>query len=187
MTRTLITFAAGIGLGAIGMAATFEGSPGVVPLAERDIVEKLDGKAAKATVVEVTLNPGQAGMPHRHPGPAFGYVLEGEYEWAIDDQPAKVLKVGETFYEPTRCLHRVSKNPSARGRPASSPWSCTRATPGRWPSRSRRNIDRCLLNPPRRPTGSGPIGWPGLAGRWAGPGRRSGTAWCTTPGRRSCS
>jgi hypothetical protein len=22
----------------------------------------------------------------------FGYVLEGEYEWAIDDQPAKKLK-----------------------------------------------------------------------------------------------
>ena len=41
----------------------------------------------------------------------FGYVLEGEYEWAIDDKPAKMLKAGETFYEPTGCLHRVSKNP----------------------------------------------------------------------------
>ena len=41
----------------------------------------------------------------------FGYVLEGEYEWAIDDQPAKVLKTGDAFYEPAGCLHRVSKNP----------------------------------------------------------------------------
>ena len=48
---------------------------------------------------------------HRHPGPALGYVLEGEYEWAINDEPAKVLKAGESFYEPTGCLHRVSKNP----------------------------------------------------------------------------
>jgi quercetin dioxygenase-like cupin family protein len=64
----------------------------------------------------VTLEPGQAGVPHRHPGPGFGYVLEGEYEWAVDDQPAKVLKAGETFYEPTGCLHRVSKNPSAKGK-----------------------------------------------------------------------
>ena len=85
-------------------------------IAERNIVEKLDGKEAKATVVEVTLGPGQAGVPHRHPGPAFGYVLEGEYEWAIDDRPAKVLKAGETFYEPTGCLHRVSKNPSVKGK-----------------------------------------------------------------------
>ena len=59
----------------------------------------------------MTFEPGQAGDPHRHPGPAFGYVLEGEYEWAIDDQPAKVLKAGETFYEPGGCLHRVSRNP----------------------------------------------------------------------------
>ena len=80
-----------------------------------DIVEKLDGKETKATVVEVTLGPGQAGEPHRHPGPVIGYVLEGEYEWAIDDQPAKTLKTGDTFYEPTGCLHRVSKNPAAKG------------------------------------------------------------------------
>src|SRR5438045_8130971 len=77
---------------------------------------RIDGKKAKATTVEVTLGPGEASAPHRHPGPAFGYVLEGKYEWAIDDKPAKVLKVGDTFYEPTGCLHRVSKNPSKEGR-----------------------------------------------------------------------
>ena len=80
-------------------------------LAVREIAERLDGKESNATAVEVTFEPGQAGASHRHPGPAFGYVLEGEYEWAIDDQPAKVLKAGETFYEPGGCLHRVSANP----------------------------------------------------------------------------
>jgi quercetin dioxygenase-like cupin family protein len=45
----------------------------------------------------------------------IGYVLEGEYEWAIDDQPAKTFKAGDTFYEPTGCLHRASKNPAAKG------------------------------------------------------------------------
>jgi quercetin dioxygenase-like cupin family protein len=40
----------------------------------------------------------------------FGYVLEGAYEWAINDNPAQTLKAGDTFYEPTRCLHRVSRN-----------------------------------------------------------------------------
>ena len=67
---------------------------------------------AHAMTVVIEYPPGDPGAPpHRHPGPAFGYVLEGEYEWAIDDQPAKVLKAGETFYEPAGCLHRVSKNP----------------------------------------------------------------------------
>ena len=27
-----------------------------------------------------------------------------------------VLKAGETFYEATGCLHRVSKNPAAKGK-----------------------------------------------------------------------
>ena len=118
MNRGTLMVAAGIVLGAIGMTAARhdEKHEAVRPLAVREIAEKLDGKEAKATAVEVTLEPGQAGAAHRHPGPAFGYVLEGEYEWAIDDQPPKVLKAGETFYEPAGCLHRVSKNPSAKGR-----------------------------------------------------------------------
>jgi quercetin dioxygenase-like cupin family protein len=113
MTRRTLIVAAGVVLGAVGMAAAWhdEKREGVKPLAVREIAEKLDGKEATATAVEVTLEPGQAGDSHRHPGPAFGYVLEGEYEWAIDDQPAKVLKAGETFYEPGGCMHRVSRNP----------------------------------------------------------------------------
>ena len=62
------------------------------------------------------LEPGQASAPHRHPGPVFGYVPQGEYEWAIDDKPAKTLRAGDTFYEPTGCLHRVSKNPSDKNK-----------------------------------------------------------------------
>jgi len=116
MTRTLLTLAAGISIGICGMTAVHHDGEKVKVLAERNIVEKVDGKVAKATVVEVTIEPGEAGAPHRHPGPGFGYVLEGEYELGIDDQPSKVLKQGETFYEPTGCLHRVSKNPSATGK-----------------------------------------------------------------------
>jgi quercetin dioxygenase-like cupin family protein len=93
-----------------------KGKPKVTPLATQDVIEKLDGKEAKATTVEVTLEPGQESTPHRHPGPVFGYVLEGEYEWAINDQPVKKLKAGETFYEPTLALHRVSRNPSDKTR-----------------------------------------------------------------------
>src|SRR5262245_46242807 len=76
------------------------GNGGVKSLCSKDITEKIDGKKAKATTVEVTLQPGESEAAHRHPGPAFGYVLEGEYEWAIDDNPARMLKAGDTFYEP---------------------------------------------------------------------------------------
>jgi quercetin dioxygenase-like cupin family protein len=113
MMRGTLIVLAGVVLGTGGWIAARddEKHQAARPLAVWEIAEKLDGKETNATAVEVTLEPGQAGVSHRHPGPAFGYVLEGEYEWAIGDQPAKVLKAGETFYEPGGCLHRVSRNP----------------------------------------------------------------------------
>src|SRR5262249_10203646 len=113
MIRTLLVLAAGIGVVAAGMALADQPDDGekVKVLSATDIKEKLDGKDARVTVVEVTIEPGQGSESHRHPGSAIGYVLEGEYELGIDDQPTKVLKAGETFYEPAGCLHRVSRNP----------------------------------------------------------------------------
>src|SRR5436305_12741373 len=117
MIRTLITLAAGIG---VGVAVTFAADHDhhkavkVTQLSQRDIIEKLDGKESSATVLEVTFEPGQKDSPHRHTGPVFGYVLEGEYEHALDDEPVKKYKAGDTFYEPSGCVHRVTRNPSAR-------------------------------------------------------------------------
>ena len=119
MLRTFLTLAlcaAGIGGGMMLARHDETGASKVRVLSQKDIAEKIDGKKARATTVEVTLEPGQASAPHRHPGPVFGYVIEGEYEWAIDDSPAKRLKAGDTFYEPIGRLHRVSKNPASKGR-----------------------------------------------------------------------
>lgn len=118
MRRSLLAIFFGtIAVGGMTLAHHNEhGKGGVKTLSRKDITERIDGKKAKATTVEVTLGPGESDTPHRHPGPAFGYVLEGEYEWAIDDNPGKILKVGDTFYEPTGCLHRVSKNPNKDGK-----------------------------------------------------------------------
>ncbi len=112
MLRMVITFTIGTLFGIGGMHAARESGSIVTPLSSREIAETLDGEKAAATAVEVRLEPGGAGMPHRHPGPVFGYVLEGEYELGIDEQPTNILRAGETFYEPTGCLHRVSRNPS---------------------------------------------------------------------------
>ena len=118
MIRSLLVLAIGIGLGLGGAVATHIHEDGelVKLVSARDIKEKLDGKDAKVTVVEVTIDPGKSGLPHRHPGPGFVYVVEGEYELGIDDQPTKIYKAGETFYEPTGCLHRVSRNPATKGK-----------------------------------------------------------------------
>jgi quercetin dioxygenase-like cupin family protein len=115
MIRTLLTLAAGIGVGvAVTFAAdhVYHKAVKVPQLSQRDIIEKLDGKAARATVLEVTFEPGQKDSPHRHTGPVFGYVLEGEYEHALDDEPVKKYKAGDTFYEPSGSVHRVARNAS---------------------------------------------------------------------------
>ena len=91
---------------------TGKGKVKVTQLSQRHIIEKLDGKESSATVLEVTFEPGQKDTPHRHAGPVFGYVLEGEYEHAINDEPVKTYKTGDTFYEPSGCVHRVARNPS---------------------------------------------------------------------------
>lgn len=119
MYRTLLALIVGaaIGVGGITLAQHAESSSvKVTELSQRDIIEKLDGKAASATVVEVTFEPGLKDSPHRHTGPVFGYVLEGEYEHAIDDEPVKTYKAGDTFYEPSGSMHRVARNPSDKTR-----------------------------------------------------------------------
>jgi quercetin dioxygenase-like cupin family protein len=109
--RTVLTLIFGVAIGGLAISHDDKSSLKRKVISERDIAEKLDGREARATIVEVTLEPGQESPPHRHPGPVFGYVLEGEYEHAIDEEAAKVLKAGETFYEPGGCLHRVARNP----------------------------------------------------------------------------
>ena len=69
------------------------------PVATKDAPKvNLDGWQMTAT--EITI-PGGAppGRKHRHPGFVIGYVLDGQYSFAVNDQPAKVFKAGEMFFE----------------------------------------------------------------------------------------
>ena len=56
---------------------------------------------AEAMTILVTLPPGSGGAePHRHPGPAFGYVIRGEVLFELEGEPPRVVKAGEAFWEP---------------------------------------------------------------------------------------
>jgi quercetin dioxygenase-like cupin family protein len=58
-----------------------------------------EGAHAMTAVVEFP--PGHPGNPaHWHSGPAFGYVLEGEMVFELEDQPPRVIRAGEAFWEP---------------------------------------------------------------------------------------
>jgi quercetin dioxygenase-like cupin family protein len=69
------------------------------------------GREVRMSLIERA--PGFASPPHRHPGHhTFGYVLEGTYEFAIDRGEPRLLKAGDTFYEPPTAVHSTSRNPS---------------------------------------------------------------------------
>ena len=56
---------------------------------------------AEARTIRITLAPGDPGAPpHRHPGPLFGYVTEGEVVFELEGQPVRILKAGDALFEP---------------------------------------------------------------------------------------
>jgi quercetin dioxygenase-like cupin family protein len=112
MIRTMTTLALGAILGAGGLSLLRHEGATVKPLMAEDVAEKIDGKAARVSMSEVSWGPGASSAPHRHPGAVFGYVLEGVLETQLAGQPLKTLKAGDSFYEPTMALHAVSRNPS---------------------------------------------------------------------------
>jgi quercetin dioxygenase-like cupin family protein len=58
-------------------------------------------KNAEAMTILVTLPPGSPGAPpHRHSGPAYGYVVKGEIVFELEGEPERVVKAGEAFWEP---------------------------------------------------------------------------------------
>jgi quercetin dioxygenase-like cupin family protein len=69
------------------------------PVATKDAPKvNLDGW--QMTASEITI-PGGAppGRKHRHPGFVIGYVLEGQYSFAVNDQAPKTVNAGEMFFE----------------------------------------------------------------------------------------
>ena len=56
---------------------------------------------AEVMTATVELPPGDPGTPpHRHSGPVFGYMLEGEMTFELEGEPERVIRAGEAFWEP---------------------------------------------------------------------------------------
>ncbi len=110
-TLLMVVLGVGILLGALGQEALSASKPRtkVMPLMTQDL-KSVNGKAVQ--IITLDVDPLGDAPVHKHPGDVFGYVISGEYEVGIDDDPAKVFKAGEIFYEPNGVVHRVGRNPS---------------------------------------------------------------------------
>ncbi|MEU6717071.1 cupin domain-containing protein [Nonomuraea sp. NPDC046802] len=83
--------------GAVGQESL--ATPGPKMLA--DIKPPFIPEDASGMTVLVEWPPGHPGTaPHRHSGPAFGYVIEGAVRFELEGEPERVIRAGETFWEP---------------------------------------------------------------------------------------
>src|SRR4051812_12759804 len=113
---TVATAAAIASAVATWSAAQFVASSAAQPAAPRQLLTQpladLPGREVRMTLLD--REPGASSARHRHPGHhTFGYVIEGTYEFAINGEPGRMLKPGDTFYEPPTAVHSTSRNPSA--------------------------------------------------------------------------
>jgi len=76
------------------------------------IIPNTPGKRMVAVIVSYP--PGGKSSAHHHARSAFiyAYVLSGAIRSQVGDEPAKVYRVGEGFYEVPGSHHRISENAS---------------------------------------------------------------------------
>ena len=106
--------------GVAGLAAALlaaheaQAAPSARMIAQKDAPKiNLDGWQMTAT--EVNYPPGESSARHRHPGFVVGYVLEGQYRFAVNEQAPTVLSPGQMFFESFDTpgeVHAVSGNAS---------------------------------------------------------------------------
>ena len=67
---------------------------------EQLITVTLDRHVERVEAQRVTLPPGLKAPRHSHPGGVVGYVLEGEIVFEPEGGHARVLRSGDSFFEP---------------------------------------------------------------------------------------
>ena len=114
LTATAMTLAASLIASRQASGASAERAPSAKPLAQRDTpAVNLDGW--QITASEVSYPPGESSGHHRHPGFVIGYVLEGQYRFAVNDAAPVTLNAGQMFFESFDMpgeVHAVSGNAS---------------------------------------------------------------------------
>jgi quercetin dioxygenase-like cupin family protein len=83
-----------------------------VTVAANVSIPNLPGKRLVSHVVGFP--PGASSVPHRHAPSAFiyAYVLSGAVRSQVNDEPVRVYRTGEAWFEDPGSHHRVSANAS---------------------------------------------------------------------------
>ncbi|CAG2158428.1 hypothetical protein LMG31506_06366 [Cupriavidus yeoncheonensis] len=109
--RFLLFLAAATSMVFTGAAAAHTVGDTVKPNFTRAI-PNIPGKSLIA--VEVLYPPGGASHPHTHAKSSFiyAYVVSGSVASKVNDEPERVYRAGESFFEEPGSRHPVSRNAS---------------------------------------------------------------------------
>jgi quercetin dioxygenase-like cupin family protein len=109
--RSLIGVACAVAIAAAAPTAAQDRDETITTHFEQAI-PNIPGKSVVALIVDYA--PGGASPPHTHAKSAFvfAYVLSGEIESQVNDEPKRVYRAGESFYETPGSSHPVSRNAS---------------------------------------------------------------------------
>jgi quercetin dioxygenase-like cupin family protein len=113
MNRSLFAAAA-----AAALITSTVGSTQAAPVAETvtviadEPITNVPGKRLVSVIVDYL--PGASSVGHHHAGSAFiyAYVLAGQIRSQVNDEPVRVYRQGDTWFEPPAAHHRVSENAS---------------------------------------------------------------------------
>jgi quercetin dioxygenase-like cupin family protein len=97
----------------------------IEPTAVRSILERHDQSAGPGTEIVLgtaALPPGSAIGFHTHPGDEAGYVLKGTLILKVKGQADRVLKPGDSFFNPRGSIHSVLALSTGEGGVALSTW-----------------------------------------------------------------
>src|ERR1700689_1446593 len=98
----------------------------------RNIIERHDqsGVPGKEIVIgTATLPPGSVIGYHTHPGDEAGYVVKGNLILKTQGQPDRVLKAGDSFFNPRGAVHSLVVAPGSDGGMAVSTWIVDKGEP----------------------------------------------------------
>jgi quercetin dioxygenase-like cupin family protein len=98
----------------------------------RNIMERHDqsGVPGKEIVTgTATLPPGSVIGYHTHAGDEAGYVVKGNLILRTQGQPDRVLKAGDSFFNPRGAVHSLAAAPGPDGGMAVSAWIVDKGAP----------------------------------------------------------
>jgi quercetin dioxygenase-like cupin family protein len=93
-------------LASLAVVGFLHAQPQPAPV-KRTILQRADVPGTNLEVVyaAVEIAAGVKAGRHSHPGTVFAKIVDGDFWFALDGQPEKVVKAGESLTIPDRAIH----------------------------------------------------------------------------------